>query len=80
MEPRVTEVKVEVVVGGKVQLVKYEQQADYSFGLSRTYAVDMTETEAQQFQMARTQMMREEVEPHADAEYQKLLDARAALN
>jgi hypothetical protein len=79
-EPRVKEVAVAVSVGGKVQLVKYEQQADYSFGLTRTYEVDMTEAEASEFEARVMHDLRLEVEPHADGEYQKLLDARTQLN
>ncbi len=77
--PRVTEVTAEVSVGGKLQLVKFEQQADYGFSMGRTYAVDMTEAEAKAFQLNLLTALREEVEPIADREYQALHAARTAL-
>ena len=80
MEPKVTEIKAHVAIGGKVQLVKYEQQADYSFSLSRTYAGEWDEGAAQDFQESLVRQLREEIEPHVDEEYQKLLDARENLN
>lgn len=80
-EPRVTEIRAHVSVGGKVQLVKFEQFGDYSMSISRTYDVDgMTEAEVDQFQRELVAKLREEVEPHADGEYQSLLTARAELN
>lgn len=80
MEPKVTAIKAEVNVGGKVQLVKFEQQADYNFSLSRTYEGEWTEEEASLFHDQLVRTLREEVEPHANQEYQALLNARAELN
>lgn len=80
MEAKITEVKASVAVGGKVQLIKYEQQGDYHFSLSRTYEGDWTEEEASGFADQLLTTLREEVEPHADKEYQDLLAAREALN
>jgi hypothetical protein len=79
-EPKVTEIGATVFVGGKVQLVKFEQGADYGFSMTRKYAGEWTEEEASAFQDKLVRTLREEVEPHADKEYQELLSAREALN
>lgn len=80
IKPKVKEVKCEVSVGGKVQLVKYEQSGAYQFALARVYEGDWTEKEAAQFQSAAMVRLREEIEPHAQAEYEALMDARQSLN
>jgi len=80
MEPVVTEVRASVSIGGTVQLVKYEQSANYTFTMTRAWTGEWTEEEAKKFHADAVIRLREEVEPHADAEYQALQDARSALN
>ncbi|WP_028058370.1 hypothetical protein [Candidatus Solirubrobacter pratensis] len=80
MDPVVTEVSASVSVGGKFQLVKYEQDANYTFTMRRVWSGEWTEEDAKAFHAAKMADLREEVEPHAEAEYQALQDARTALN
>lgn len=79
-EPVVTEVTASVSIGGKLQLIKYEQDGTYTFTMRRVWSGEWTEEEAQAFHANKMIDLRMEVEPHASAEYDALQDARTQLN
>ena len=58
----------------------YVQWQDYGFFVSRKYAVDMTDAEADAFQRDKAIDLRTELEPLADAEYQHLMEARETIS
>lgn len=77
-EPVCTEVTASSSLGGKVQIVKFEQWGDFSFFMSRKYTVpeDWTEEQVEDFQRNLAIKLREEIEPIAQAALDDLYEAR----
>lgn len=80
-EPKCIEVSSWVSTGGKVQLVKFELNADYSFGESRKYSIPegWTEQQVSEFHYEKTIELRGQIEPLAQQELDDLIAQKQQL-
>lgn len=76
-----TEVSVSASVGGKVQVVKYEQTSDYHFSVGGRWAVPdfWTNDDCENFRQEQLWKLRKELEPFAQHEYDDLMDQREKI-
>jgi hypothetical protein len=81
-EPKCIEVGVSMSQGSKVQLVKFELQADYHLSFSRKYSIpeDWSDLKVTEFQAELQQDLREQLEPLAQRELDDLAQQRSELN
>lgn len=81
-QPVCTEIVCSSSVGGKVQIVKYEYQADYHFSITRKYSVPegWTEDDVRDFQNDKVIELRGLLEPIDEAEMAELLRQRDEQN
>lgn len=77
-EPRCTEVAIGVSMGGKVQIVTYEHDANYFFNIRRTYAIPEAFTDEQvvEFERAKYAEIYAEVERITQDEVDQLMAER----
>lgn len=76
------EVLVSASIGGKVQIVKFENSQDYHYSASQRYSIppEWTEQDVDDFQKDKTLHLRSELEPIAQAEMDELMRQRDELN
>lgn len=75
-EPTLTEIAVTHSAGGKVQMIKYVQDASYFVSESRKYAIpeDWTEEQANEFRDDKAAEIRERVDTAAAKEFIELAE------
>lgn len=75
-EPRCTEVDITVTAGGKVQIVKFDLQNEFSFGYSEKYTIpsDWTPERLEDWLAAKTIAIKAKVDAQAQVEQDALLE------
>lgn len=78
--PKITEVKAEVRVSSRVQLVKFELSSEVSMSLGGTWSVDdLSEADAESFRQQMMIKLRQEIEPAIQQEIDDLFEQKAQL-
>lgn len=77
-QPVCTAINIEVEVGGKVQIVKFEYTADYKYSIGRTYSIPegWTEQDVKDFQQDKAIELRENLEGVTQGEMDELIKQR----
>lgn len=75
-EPRCSEVNISVTSGGKVQIVKFDLQNEFSFGYSEKYTVpaDWEPERFEEWLAAKTAAIKAKVDAFAQVEQDALLE------
>lgn len=72
-EPKLEQLSVNISMGGKISIIKYDQSSDWFISMSRTYRIpeDWTNEESEEFQAAELERMREEIDALDTKEFEE---------